>query len=213
MHPRSGAHSSPYCQARFNIQRCTVHCSGTHTVLQLLCLFKYSFSFLDQCLTHTPQPGHPPGCVQNQGRAWRGYSVLTGSCFQAGSFASSLRATLCLCLSLQSLLQALTRCLCSPALPLTCFIAKDFPRKLRRRVRNSAHKRDGCLNLPTETAYFCWSSRVMQSVLKAAVFREGQQVFCLIMLSINHSLISDFPRFKEKIRNKKHLFVVCVDQS
>lgn len=108
-----------------------MHCSGTrtHTVLQLLCLFKYNFSFLDQCLTYTPQPGHPPGCVQGQERARRGYSAVTGSDFQAGSFASSLRATLwlCLCLSLQSMLQALTRCLCSPAVPLTALSLRSSP--------------------------------------------------------------------------------------
>lgn len=102
----SGAHSSAYCQAWFSIQRCTVHCSGTrtHTTLHFLYLFKYNFSFLDQCLTHTPQPGHPPGCAQGQERAQRGSSALTGSYFQAEGFASSRTATLwlCLCLSLQS---------------------------------------------------------------------------------------------------------------
>lgn len=174
----------------------------THTMLQLSCLFKYNFSSLDQCCT--PQSGHPPICTQGQERAQRGHSALTGSYYQDGGFASSRRATLwpCLCLPLQSLLQTLIRWLCSPALPLTCFVAKGFPRKPRRRVRNLAHKRAGCLNLSTETAYFCWSSRVMQSVLKDAVSREGQQVFCLIMFS--NTVI--FLGLKKKIRNKKARF-------
>lgn len=75
-----------------------------HTRHCILYLFKYNFSFLDQCLTHTPQPGHPPGCAQGQERAHRSSSALTGSYFQAGGFASSRTATLwlCLCLSLQS---------------------------------------------------------------------------------------------------------------
>lgn len=139
----SGAHSSPYCQAWFNTQRCTVHCSGTrtNTVLQLLCLFKYNFSFLDQCLTYTPQPGHPPGCVQGQERARRGYSAETGSDFQAGSFASSLRATLWLVpLSLPAIHAAGSDPMSLlPSCASDCFVAKDFSRKLRRRVRNSAH--------------------------------------------------------------------------
>lgn len=52
---------------------------------------------------------------------------------------------------------------------------------------------------------FLLSSRVTQSVLKAAVSREGQQVFCLIMLS-NTSYSVIYLSLKKKVRNKKAPF-------